>query len=196
MNSLLDLDQSTLANLTAALEYVCRKLPPDRDNPAIRKYIAGELVAMSNSICARDTRLAGSVRDRERAVNLSISSFVIANSTARRHPAMMPLLVSPTAKQGIRHQTIGSMMQVSWTRSSRISPSGSSPGAGFFVSVQARGSKSGSRCPLKRLAAKPPKSSSRRPGAVSDQQSRSGANSPTVRLNLRYGISGGGLTRR
>ena len=47
-----------------------------------------------------------------------ISSFVIANSTARRHPAMMPLLVSPTAKQGIRHQTIGSMMQVSWNRSS------------------------------------------------------------------------------
>jgi TIR domain len=31
---------------------------------------------------------------------------------------MMPLLVSPTAKQGIRHQTIGSMMQVSWNRSS------------------------------------------------------------------------------
>jgi hypothetical protein len=32
---------------------------------------------------------------------------------------MMPLLVSPTAKQGIRHQPIGSMMQVSWNRSSR-----------------------------------------------------------------------------
>jgi hypothetical protein len=31
--------------MTAALEYVCRKLPPDRDNPAIRKYIAGEIVA-------------------------------------------------------------------------------------------------------------------------------------------------------
>src|SRR5256885_2337872 len=31
---------------------------------------------------------------------------------------MMPLLVSPTAKQGIHHQTIGSMMQVSWNRSS------------------------------------------------------------------------------
>src|SRR5258707_4643238 len=31
---------------------------------------------------------------------------------------MMPLLVSPTAKQGIRHQPIGSMMQVSWNRSS------------------------------------------------------------------------------
>src|SRR4029079_21093 len=63
-------------------------------------------------------RRAGSVRDRERVVNLSISSQVIANSTARRHPAMMPLLVSPTVKQGIRHQSIGSMMQVSWNRSS------------------------------------------------------------------------------
>ncbi|HEY2227459.1 MAG TPA: hypothetical protein VGI22_06885, partial [Xanthobacteraceae bacterium] len=61
---------------------------------------------------------AGSVRDRERAVNLSISSPVIANSTTRRHPAMMPLLVSPPAKQGIRHHPIGSTMQVSWNRSS------------------------------------------------------------------------------
>ncbi|HVQ43717.1 MAG TPA: LrgB family protein, partial [Candidatus Saccharimonadia bacterium] len=33
---------------------------------------------------------------------------------------MMPLLVSPTAKQGIRHQPIGSMMQVSWNRSSSL----------------------------------------------------------------------------
>jgi hypothetical protein len=60
------------------------------------------------------------MRDRERAVNLAISSSVIANSTARRHPAMMSLLVSPTAKQGIHHQTIGSMMQVSWNRSSSM----------------------------------------------------------------------------
>jgi len=29
----------------AALEYVCRKLPPDEDNPAIRKHIAAEIVA-------------------------------------------------------------------------------------------------------------------------------------------------------
>ena len=43
MGSLLDLE-STLANMTAALEYACRKLPPDRDNPAIRKFIAGEIV--------------------------------------------------------------------------------------------------------------------------------------------------------
>ena len=45
MFSMLQFDQSTLANMTAALEYVCRKLPPDRDNPAIRKHIAAEIVA-------------------------------------------------------------------------------------------------------------------------------------------------------
>jgi hypothetical protein len=45
MISILQFDQSTLANMTAALEYVCRKLPPDRDNPAIRKYIAGEILS-------------------------------------------------------------------------------------------------------------------------------------------------------
>jgi len=45
MISMLQFDQCTLANMTAALEYVCRKLPPDRDNPAIRKYIAGEILS-------------------------------------------------------------------------------------------------------------------------------------------------------
>ncbi len=48
MNSVLKFDQTTLANMTAALEYVCRKLPPDRDNNAIRKYIAEEIVAASS----------------------------------------------------------------------------------------------------------------------------------------------------
>jgi hypothetical protein len=48
MVSLLHFDQSTLANMTAALEYVCRKLPTDRDNPAIRKYIAEEILAVAN----------------------------------------------------------------------------------------------------------------------------------------------------
>jgi hypothetical protein len=68
----------------------------------------------------------GSVRDRERAVNLSISSSVIANSTARRHPAMMSLLVSPTAKQRIRYTIICSTTQVSRNRSSRPSDSSAS----------------------------------------------------------------------
>jgi hypothetical protein len=48
MVSLLHFDQSTLANMTAALEYVWRKLPTDRDNPAIRKYIAEEILAVAN----------------------------------------------------------------------------------------------------------------------------------------------------
>ena len=48
MVSLLHFDQSTLANMTAALEYVCRKLLTDRDNPAIRKYIAEEILAVAN----------------------------------------------------------------------------------------------------------------------------------------------------
>ena len=45
MNSLLEFDETTLANMTAALGYVCRKLPPDRDHPAIRKYIADQIIA-------------------------------------------------------------------------------------------------------------------------------------------------------
>jgi hypothetical protein len=45
MISMLQFDQSTLANMTAALEYVCRKLPPDKDNQTLRKYIADELLA-------------------------------------------------------------------------------------------------------------------------------------------------------
>jgi hypothetical protein len=49
--------------------------------------------------CARDTRLAGSVREREMAVNRPICSSVIANSAACRHPAMMPLLVQPTTNE-------------------------------------------------------------------------------------------------
>jgi len=40
----------------------------------------------ASSICARDTRLANSVRDRE-------------SVAARRHPAMIQLLVSPTANE-------------------------------------------------------------------------------------------------
>jgi hypothetical protein len=50
-------------------------------------------------------RLAASVLDREKTINLSISSSVIVNSTTRRHPAMIPLLVLPIAKQGICHST-------------------------------------------------------------------------------------------
>ena len=47
MYSMLSLDQTILANMTAALEYACRKLPPERDNPAIRKHVAEAIIAVS-----------------------------------------------------------------------------------------------------------------------------------------------------
>ena len=49
MSSLLKFDQTTLANMTAALEYIYLKLPPDRDKPAIRKQIAQVIVATADS---------------------------------------------------------------------------------------------------------------------------------------------------
>lgn len=48
MSSMLSFDQTTLANMTAALEYVCLKLPVERDNPKIRKHIAEEIVAAAD----------------------------------------------------------------------------------------------------------------------------------------------------
>lgn len=49
MNSLLKFDQTTLANMTAALEFVYLKLPPDRNNPAIRKQIAQAIIATAEN---------------------------------------------------------------------------------------------------------------------------------------------------
>ena len=49
MSSLLKFDQTTLANMTAALEYIYLKLPPDRDSPAIRKQVAQVLVSTADS---------------------------------------------------------------------------------------------------------------------------------------------------
>jgi hypothetical protein len=42
---LIEFDQNTLANMTAALEFVCRKIPADKDTPEIRKQIANEMIA-------------------------------------------------------------------------------------------------------------------------------------------------------
>jgi len=46
---LIEFDQNTLANMTAALEFVCKRIPADRDTPAIRKQIADGLVACAKS---------------------------------------------------------------------------------------------------------------------------------------------------
>ena len=48
---LTELDQSTIANMTAALEHVCKKIPADKDTHELPKQIADEIIA-----CARAGR--------------------------------------------------------------------------------------------------------------------------------------------
>jgi hypothetical protein len=65
-----DLDQRVVLNMVAALEYVCRKLPPDRDTPAFRKSIADEI---AKSAKAGETSLA----------DLRNAGLVVLNNTLR-----------------------------------------------------------------------------------------------------------------
>jgi hypothetical protein len=44
-NGVLSLDQSTVANMTAALEYVCKQIPPESDSHETRKAIADAMLA-------------------------------------------------------------------------------------------------------------------------------------------------------
>jgi hypothetical protein len=46
---MLEFDQNTLANMTAALEWVCKKIPPGQDTSEIRKQIADEMIACAQS---------------------------------------------------------------------------------------------------------------------------------------------------
>ena len=45
----IDFDQTTMANMTAALEQVCDRLPPDRDTHKNRKRIANAMIAYARS---------------------------------------------------------------------------------------------------------------------------------------------------
>jgi hypothetical protein len=47
--TLLKLDQSTVANMTAALEFVCKRIPADKDSYAIRKAVADAMLADANA---------------------------------------------------------------------------------------------------------------------------------------------------
>ena len=38
-------DETTLADMAAAIQYAYGKLPQERDNPAVRQYIAEEIIA-------------------------------------------------------------------------------------------------------------------------------------------------------
>jgi hypothetical protein len=45
----LEFDQSTLAYMTAALEQVCKKIPPEIDSNELRKRIADEMIASAKA---------------------------------------------------------------------------------------------------------------------------------------------------
>ena len=61
MFSIVDLDQRTVLNMVAALEYVCLKLPGNCDTPAMRKTIADEISksARAGKTSFTDLRNAG-----------------------------------------------------------------------------------------------------------------------------------------
>ena len=46
---LTEFDQNTMANMTAALESVCRKIPANKDSHEIRKRIADAMVGCAKS---------------------------------------------------------------------------------------------------------------------------------------------------
>lgn len=44
-----EFDQNTIANMTAALDYVCKKIPPQRDSADLRKRIGNEIIRCAKS---------------------------------------------------------------------------------------------------------------------------------------------------
>lgn len=45
---LIAFDQNTIANMTAALEYVCKRIPPEKDSHDLRKRIGDAMVECAN----------------------------------------------------------------------------------------------------------------------------------------------------
>lgn len=46
---LTEFDQNTIANMTAALEYVCKRIPSDKDSHELRKQLGDALIRSANS---------------------------------------------------------------------------------------------------------------------------------------------------
>src|SRR5581483_8511901 len=46
---LAEFDQSTMANMTAALEFVCRRIPKEKDTHDVRKRIADAMISRAKS---------------------------------------------------------------------------------------------------------------------------------------------------
>jgi hypothetical protein len=44
-----EFEQNTIAYMTAALEYVCKKIPPDKDSHELRKRIANAIIECGHS---------------------------------------------------------------------------------------------------------------------------------------------------
>jgi len=42
-------DQTTIANMTAALDFVCKRIPAEKDTTELRKLIAHELIRCARS---------------------------------------------------------------------------------------------------------------------------------------------------
>jgi hypothetical protein len=46
---LIEFDQNTVANMTAALDYVCKRIPADRDSRETRKRVADAMIACAKA---------------------------------------------------------------------------------------------------------------------------------------------------
>lgn len=46
---LIGFDQNTIANMTAALEYVCKEIPHDKDTHELRKLLGDAMIRSANS---------------------------------------------------------------------------------------------------------------------------------------------------
>ena len=45
---LTEFDQNTIANMTAALEHVCKRIPPEKDTAGLRKQIGTAMIECAN----------------------------------------------------------------------------------------------------------------------------------------------------
>ena len=68
---LTEFDQNTIANMTAALDFVCKKIPADKDSTELRKKIADELIQ-----CARS--------GKRTVIDLQNAGLTILKATAGR----------------------------------------------------------------------------------------------------------------
>jgi hypothetical protein len=68
---LTEFDQTTIANMTAALDYICKKIPKERDSNELRKRIAEELM--------RSARLG-----KRSVIDLQAAGLKLVQNTARR----------------------------------------------------------------------------------------------------------------